>query len=102
MQLFIWKFEGEDEIITFCMTRLGMGNKISYNFSIIAVNDTAELADFPTRFPYVHQALTEDTYVDNVLVVKPTLEEIKTTIEQIEMVSAKGGFFYQPWIISRY
>ena len=100
MQLFIWMFEGEDEIRTFCMTRLGMGNKISSNFSIIAVNDTAELVDFPTRFPDAHKALTEDTYVDNVLVVKPTFEEIKITVEQIELVSAKGGFFYKPWIIS--
>ena len=52
------------------------------------------------RFPDAHRALTEDTYVDNVLVVKPTLEEIKITIEQIELVSAKGGFFFKQWIIS--
>jgi hypothetical protein len=94
MQLFIWKFEGEDEVRTFCMTRLGMGNKISSNFSIIAVNETAKFEDFPTRFPDAHKALTEDNYVDNVLVVKPTLKK------QIELVSAKGGFSYKPWIIS--
>ena len=44
--------------------------------------------------------LLKTQYVDNVLVVKPTLEEIMITIEQIEFVSAKGGFFYKPWIIS--
>ena len=100
MQLFSWKFEGEGVIRTFCMTRLGMGKKISSNFSIIAVNNTAELEDFPSRFTDSHRALTEDTYVDNVLVVKATLAEIKVTIEKIEFVSAKGGFFYKPWIIS--
>ena len=100
MQLFIWRFEGEDMIRTFCMTRLGMGNKISSNFSIIAVNETAELEDFPVRYPDAHKALTEDTYVDNVLVVKSSLEEIKAVIEQIEFVSARGGFYYKPWIIS--
>ena len=93
MQLFIWKFEGEEEIRTFCMTRLGMVNKISSNFSIIAVNDTAELEDFPTRYPDAHEALPENTYVDNVLVVKGTLEEMKATIERIEFVSAKEGFY---------
>ena len=100
MQLFIWRFEGEKEIRTFCMMRLTMGNKISSNFSIIAVNETAELQDFPTKFPDAYEALTKNTYVDNVLVVKPTVEEIKKTIEQIEFVSAQGGFFYKPWIIS--
>ena len=77
-----------------------MGNKISYNFSIIAVNDTAELQDFSTKFPDAYEASTKNTYIDNVLVVKPTVEEIKKTIEPIELVSAQGGFFYKPWIIS--
>ena len=100
MQLFIWKFDGEDQIRTFCMTRLVMGNKISPNFSIIAVNETAELEDFPSRYPDVHEALTRNTYVDNVLVVKPSLEELLITIGNIELVSAKGGFYFKPWIIS--
>ena len=64
------------------MTQLGMGNKISSNFSIIAVNDTAELEDFPTRFPDAHKALTGDTYVDNGLVVKPTLEETRPSLNR--------------------
>ena len=100
MQLFIWRFEGEEEIRTFCMTRLVMGNNNSTNFSTIAVNNTAELEDFPAKYPDAHEALTKDTYVDNVLIVKPTIDDLKKTIEEIELVSARGGFFYKPWIIS--
>ena len=33
MQLFVWKFGGEERTRIFCMTRLVMGNKMSANLS---------------------------------------------------------------------
>ena len=47
MQLFVWKFKGDDELRTFCMTRLVMGNKPSTNISIVVVQQSTELEDFP-------------------------------------------------------
>ena len=38
MQLFCWRFAGEEDVPIFCMSRLVMGNKPSTNLSIIAVN----------------------------------------------------------------
>ena len=38
MQLFVWKFKGEDKLRTFCMKRLVMGNKPITNISFVAVS----------------------------------------------------------------
>ena len=51
MQLFVWKFKGEDKLRTFCMTRLVMGNKPSTNISIVAVQESTELEDFQESEP---------------------------------------------------
>ena len=37
MQLFMWRFKGEEETRVFAMTRLVMGNKPSSAISIISV-----------------------------------------------------------------
>ena len=50
MQLFVWKFGGEERIRTFRMTRLVMGNKLSANLS-------------PEQFPVAYEALIDDSYV---------------------------------------
>ena len=48
MQLFIWKFKGEEKLRTFSMTRLVMENKPSTNISIVAVH---KLEDFKESEP---------------------------------------------------
>ena len=82
------------------MCRLVMGNKPSANLSTIAVRKTAELHDFPTLYPAVHRTLTEDTYVDNVLIVSPTLARLKSSIKDVEYVASQGGFYFKPWVIA--
>ena len=51
MQLFMWKFSGDDRLRTFCMTRLVMGNKPSPALSIVAMRETAELGDNAAKYP---------------------------------------------------
>ena len=92
-QIWMWKFSGEEHVRLFKMVRLVMGNVASAGLSGVALCETAKLEDYPIRYPSAYQALTEDTYVDNVLVTDANLEQIKQKINEIEFVSAKGGFF---------
>ena len=81
MQLFVWKFKVEDKLRTFCMTSLVMGNKPSTNISIVAVQQSTELKDFPTREPEACEVLKKNIYVDNVFVTAPDLQTLLRTIQ---------------------
>ena len=99
MQLWIWKFKGEDKIRTFAMTRLVMGNKPSTNISIVAVRETANLFDFKQQYPEAHATLVNDTYVDNVFLTAPDLENLLKKIQEIEVIAAAGGFKFKEWLV---
>ena len=101
VQLWVWRFDGEEKIRTFCMTRLGMGLKPSANFAIIAMKETSKLEDFEERYPIAKKALSEDSYVDNTFVTGKTIEGIRRKIEEINFVASHGGFKYKEWIVSR-
>ena len=101
MQLFMWRFAGEEKLRYFKMERLVMGNKPSASLSGVALSETAKLEDFPKRFPAAHKALTTDAYVDNIFLTAPDHTAIRTTIKDIEFVASKGGFFFKPFIILR-
>ena len=100
MQLWIWKFQGEEKVRVFCMQRLVMGNMPSSNISIVAVQETANLFDFKTKYPDVFEALTKDSYVDNVFLTAANQDELRDKIEEVEHVCGKGGFYFKPWMKS--
>ena len=100
MQLFVWRWKGEDKIRYFAMTRLVMGNKPSGPISSVAVNETACLFDFEQLYPAAYDALANKSYVDNTFIVGPTVEKVRADIEETEFVAGKGGFFYKEWIVS--
>ena len=100
MQLFLWRFSGEEHVRTFCMTRLVMGNKPSANFSIIGVKETAKLRDFPDKYPIGHRALTDDSYVDNVFLTASDHTLLLKGIEETEIIAKEGGFLFKEWITS--
>ena len=100
MQLYIWRFKGEDQIRVFAMTRLVMGNKPSANSSQIALKETAFLNDNAVCYPEAKKTLVENSYVDNSFTIADDVQSIHKNIEEIEAVAATGGFYYKPWIIS--
>ena len=100
MQLFVWQWKDTDKLRYYVMNRLVMGNKPSGPISCVAINETANLFDFEQRYPAAHDALTNNSYVDNTFVMGPNLESVKSKICETELVAAKGGFFYKEWIIS--
>ena len=99
MQLFVWKFKGEDKLRTFCMTRLVMGNKPSTNISIVAVQESTELEDFKESEPEACEVLQKDIYVDNVFVTGPDLEMLLRIIKGVEREATAGGFKFKEWMI---
>ena len=100
MQLFLWQFPGETRIKIFCMTRLVMGNKPSGTLSLVALKETAEMNDNRDRFPTAYQTIKYDSYVDNLFITAPDMKTLRSGIKEIEDVSAMGGFYYKPWIVS--
>ena len=100
MQIFMWKFEGEEEIRYFKMERLVMGNKPSASLSGVALSETALLEDFAKRYPAALKALTTDAYVDNVFLTAPTHEVLRSKIKEIELVASRGGFYFKPFVVS--
>ena len=82
------------------MGRLIMGHKSITNYSTIAVHETAKLFNFQSSYPVAFKALVEDTYVDNVLIAKYSLEEIENGIKDMEYVAGHGNMFLKPWVIS--
>ena len=100
MQLFVWQFTGEERLRTFCMTRLVMGNKPSGSLSQVALRQTSELNDNAEKYPVAHEAITEDSYVDNIFRTAPDIATLRADIAEIELVSAMGGFFYKEWMLS--
>ena len=99
-QLWCHKFAHSNEVETYCMTRLVMGNRPSTSISGVAMKETARLEDYFTRYPVARQALDRDSYVDNTNTGADDHETLLENIKEIEFVASKGGFFYKPWVIS--
>ena len=82
------------------MTRLVMGNKTSGGLFMVAMRETAELGDNATKYPAAHETITRNAYVDNVFRTAPDIANLRSDIDEIEKVSAMGGFYYKDWLIS--
>ena len=100
MQLWLWKFAEDDQVKTFCMTRLVMGLKPSTNLAVIAMKETAKLGNFQAEKPDAHRALAKDSYADNTFVTGDSHEDVKKKVEEVEFVAAHGGFKYKEWTFS--
>ena len=100
MQIFMWKFLGEQDVRYFKMERLVMGNKPSASLSGVALGETARLGEYQTKFPAAFKALTSDAYVDNIFVTAPDHTSLNNKIAEIEYVAANGGFYFKPFVIS--
>ena len=100
MQMFMWRFMGEDYVRYFRMERLVMGNKPSAALSGVALAETAKLRNYADCYPSAFKALTTDAYVDNVFLTAPNHVQLKSKIDEIEFVAKQGGFFFKPFIVS--
>ena len=100
MQLWVWRFADSEEVETFAMTRLVMGNRPSTNISNVALKETTLLNGYDSLYPSARQALDKDAYVDNIMATAQDHEAMLAKITEIEFVAARGGFKFKPWVIS--
>ena len=100
MQLWLWQFEGTDQVKTHCMTRLVMGLIPSTNIAVIAMKETSKLGNFKVDKPDAHQALSKDSYADNTFVMGNSPEAVKNKVAEVEYVAGQGGFKYKEWTFS--
>ena len=100
MQLWVWQFDGDPNIRIFRMKRLVMGNRPSANISQIALKETAHLNNNAEEFPAAKEALTSNSYVDNVFLGDDNEKGIKEKIKETEHVAGMGGFNFKPWVVS--
>ena len=77
-----------------------MGNKPSASLSGVALSETANLDDFRTTYPAAYKALTDDAYVDNVFMTAENHAQLRSKIDETQLVAARGGFFFKPFIVS--
>ena len=97
MQLWLWKFAGDDKLRIFAMKCLVMGNRPSANVSQIALKETAHLEN---KFPAAKTALSSNAYVDNVFVGADNHNIVNDKITEVETVTGQTGFTFKPWMIS--
>ena len=67
---------------------------------MVAMRETAQLGDNATKYPASHETITRNAYVDNVFRTAPDIANLRSDIDEIEKVSAMGGFYYKDWLIS--
>ena len=91
MQLFCWKFPEDENVRTFCMNRLVMGNKPSGAISIVAMHQTARLGDNNKKFPAAFDSIVRNGYVDNIFCSAPDLQILNANIAEVEHVSAMAA-----------
>ena len=93
MQLWIWKFKGEEKIRTFAMTRLVMGNRPSSNISVLAVRECTNLSNYREKYREACSALLRNSYVDNVFVNASNVEVLLERISEIEEIALAGNLY---------
>ena len=91
MQLFVWRWKGEEKIRTYAMVRLVMGSKPSVPISGVAMSETGKLKDFEHRYPVAYEALTFKAYVDNIFHTGLSIEQVKKTLMKLSLLPQKAA-----------
>ena len=91
MQLFVWRWKGEEKIRTYAMVRLVMGSKPSVPISGVAMSETGKLKDFEQRYPVAYEALTFKAYVDNIFHTGLSIEQVKKTLMKLSLLLQKAA-----------
>ena len=96
---FLWRYNIEDEIDTYAVVRVNMGDKPSASIAQIAMRETARLPQF-SHMTEERRVVEEDSYVDDIMTShndKEKLTEITTGVSNL----LKGGNFHvKAWVVS--
>ncbi|KAJ7991316.1 hypothetical protein DPEC_G00296060 [Dallia pectoralis] len=96
---FHWRDNPEDDIEVFVVVRVNIGDKPAGCIAQVAMKETANLPQF-TDMIEERRALTEDSYVDDILTSHNDHNTLKRITRGVEEILKAGCFFLKPRVIS--
>ena len=97
---FFWRDNPEDDIEVYAVVRVNIGDKPAGCIAQFAMKKTANLPQFADMIEE-RRALTEDSYVDDILTSHDDLKMLGRITKGVEEILKAGGFFLKPWVLSR-
>lgn len=97
---FLWRDNPKDDIEVFVVVRVNIGDKPAGCIAQVAMRETANLPQFVDMVEE-RRALTEDSYVDDILTSHNDLTTLERITKGVEEILKTGGFFLKPWVLSR-
>ncbi|RXN38928.1 gag-pol fusion poly [Labeo rohita] len=96
---FLWRDNSEGDIEEFAVVRVNIGDKPAGCIAQVAMKETANLPQFADMIEE-RRALTEDSYVDDILTSHNDLKTLERITKGVEEILKAGGFFLKPWVLS--
>ena len=96
---FLWRDDSQNEIETFAIVRVNIGDKPAGCIAQVAMRETANLPQFSAMLKE-RRVLEEDCYVDDILTSDNDLDALRKTTSGVEKILMAGGFSLKPWVLS--
>ncbi|KAL1006955.1 hypothetical protein UPYG_G00079630 [Umbra pygmaea] len=96
---FLWRDNPEDEIGVFSVVRVNIGDKPAGCIAQVGMRETANLPQF-TSMVEERRILTEDCYVDDILMSHDDLQTLCRMTKGMEEILKAGGFSLKPWVVT--
>ncbi|XP_076660267.1 uncharacterized protein LOC143363587 [Halictus rubicundus] len=98
-QKILWRETPDNPIETYALNTVTYGTSAA---PFLAIRTLFQLAaDKGENFPRAARVLREDFYVDDMLTGADTFEEAVATINEIQLLCAKGGFKLRKWATNK-
>ncbi|XP_076660445.1 uncharacterized protein LOC143363797 [Halictus rubicundus] len=98
-QKILWRETPDNPIETYALNTVTYGTSAA---PFLAIRTLFQLAaDEGENFPRAARVLREDFYVDDMLTGADTFEEAVATINEIQLLCAKGGFKLRKWATNK-
>ncbi|CAL9701094.1 unnamed protein product [Knipowitschia caucasica] len=96
---FLWRDNPEDEIQTFAVVRVNIGDKPAGCIAQVAMRETASLPQFADMLEE-RRVLVEDSYVDDILTSHNDLQTLEKITKGVAKILKSGGFSLKPWVLT--
>ena len=92
---FLWRSKPDDIPTVYQWLRLSFGDKPAPDIAANSINTLAKASQ--SEFPEASKELREHAYVDDIAGSRPTVEEAKRVIDEMDIILGKGQFQIKAW-----
>ena len=96
---FLWRYDPKDEVDTYAVVRVNMGDKPSGSIAQIAMRKTAELPQY-NEMKTERRVVVEDSYVDDIMTSHNDKGELQKITKGVSDLLRGGNFHVKEWIMS--